>query len=571
MSWFDILTNGGFSGGMSAPASAQQPSQNSGIIQDLIDRLRRQQASKRQMDQMGAVSDQFGELAQSPGTGNYQPRQMGGLFPTVQKWSPDYKQMGNELVGSIGKFMADRAKMKQQGAVEDQQAEGILRAASEIGGDGGKNDAALRAYLGMAGGSGMSGISNAPRVQSTQTDSDGNMWTVMSNGQWIPSGKTANYNTRQVTDAEGNVYSVGTSGAGRGAATPIWKQAADATQYVNPGQPPAELSRDELHQRQMMQESRGNQGAVSPKGARGTMQLMPATARELEQRLGLPAGSTDTDAAANERAGRVYMDQLLERNKGDKVRSLVEYNWGMGNASKWDGNPETLPAETRDYVKKILGEGAFGPAVAANQPTRIPLRQQTAAEKAGAEATARAQADAANADALAKVKSAETTASEQAKATVSAQQNLGTVKNFVGTARRAIADLKNDPGLDKIVGGGIYARMDDGMAKRAVALLGANTPAANAFAKYQHIVGGNFMQAFQQLKGGGQITEKEGEKAELAMARLSRSQTKEQFVAALNDLDKMMEGLEQSAARKAQGGGQAPAASLPAGWSVRVK
>lgn len=575
MSWFDVLTNGGFSGGMSFPGGGnmQQPSQVSGTIQDLIDKLRRQQSSQRKVDRLGAISDQFGQLAQTPGNGNYQPRQMGGLFPTVQQWSPDYKQMGNELVGSIGKFMADRAKSGEQGAVDDQRAEGVLNAAGALGGDGGKNDAALRAYLGMAGGPGMANMSNTPRVQSTQTDSDGNMWTVMSNGQWIPSGKTANYNTRQVTDAEGNVYSVGTSGAGRGEATPIWKQAADSTQYVNPGPQAPEMSRDDLHQRQMQQESRGNQGAVSPKGARGLMQLMPATARSLEQQLGLPPGSTDTDAGANEKAGRAYMDQLLEKNKGDKVRALVEYNWGMGNARGWDGNPATLPAETRDYVTKILGPGAFGGGQGPAQPSRVPLRQQTSAEKAGAEATAKAQAAAANVDALATVKGAETLASERAKNQAAAQDGLGKVRQVSNRVIAAIDELSNDPGLTQILGKSVYGRMDDKMADRAVPLFSAGSPAANAYYKYSNLQGSNFLQAFESLKGGGQITEKEGEQAKAAFARLQRSQSEPEFRRALADLRKFAEDALTNAERKAAGGSApaAPAKALPAGWSVKVK
>jgi hypothetical protein len=53
-------------------------------------------------------------------------------------------------------------------------------------------------------------------------------------------------------------------------------------------------------------ESAGNPGAVSPVGARGLMQLMPATAREIEAKLGMPAGLTDRDPEANRKAGEFY-------------------------------------------------------------------------------------------------------------------------------------------------------------------------------------------------------------------------------------------------------------------------
>ncbi len=117
------------------------------------------------------------------------------------------------------------------------------------------------------------------------------------------------------------------------------------------------ISRNDLHSRQLMAESAGKPGAVSPKGARGLMQLMPDTAREMEQKMGLPLGSTDTDPAANEAVGRAYMDQMLTRYDGDQTKALAAYNWGMGNVDKWiaaGSDPSKLPKETRDYVSKVL-------------------------------------------------------------------------------------------------------------------------------------------------------------------------------------------------------------------------
>jgi len=90
-------------------------------------------------------------------------------------------------------------------------------------------------------------------------------------------------------------------------------------------------------------ESNGDPQAVSPAGARGLMQLMPATAAEL--------GVTDPfDPAQNVMAGTRYLRQLMDRYQGDVKLALAAYNWGMGNLEK---RPETLPKETREYIARV--------------------------------------------------------------------------------------------------------------------------------------------------------------------------------------------------------------------------
>ena len=102
------------------------------------------------------------------------------------------------------------------------------------------------------------------------------------------------------------------------------------------------------------QESRGRQGAVSPKGARGVMQLMPGTARD--PGYGITPAADDSEAE-NRRVGQQYLDAMF-RKYGDKKTALMAYNWGPGNVDKWikAGKPaDRVPAETRNYVAKVLG------------------------------------------------------------------------------------------------------------------------------------------------------------------------------------------------------------------------
>jgi len=114
------------------------------------------------------------------------------------------------------------------------------------------------------------------------------------------------------------------------------------------------LDRDTLHQRQLMAESGGDLNAVSPAGARGLMQIMPETAAA--PGFGLQPLENIDDPAANETFGRSYMDAMLNRYGGNEERALVAYNWGVGNADKWNGDRASLPAETQGYLAKILDQ-----------------------------------------------------------------------------------------------------------------------------------------------------------------------------------------------------------------------
>ena len=92
------------------------------------------------------------------------------------------------------------------------------------------------------------------------------------------------------------------------------------------------------------QESRWNQNALSPKGARGVMQLMPGTARS----LGVDAG----DLGGNVDGGAAYLAQMMQRFDGDIVRSLAAYNAGPEAVARYGGVPPYR--ETRAFVSSIL-------------------------------------------------------------------------------------------------------------------------------------------------------------------------------------------------------------------------
>jgi len=93
-------------------------------------------------------------------------------------------------------------------------------------------------------------------------------------------------------------------------------------------------------------ESNGYSRAVSRKGARGLMQLMPATAR----RLGV---KSPFDPRDNIRGGAAYLAELAERF-GERNADLIlaAYNAGEHAVEEYGGVPPYR--ETRDYVRRVL-------------------------------------------------------------------------------------------------------------------------------------------------------------------------------------------------------------------------
>lgn len=87
--------------------------------------------------------------------------------------------------------------------------------------------------------------------------------------------------------------------------------------------------------------------AVSPKGAVGLMQLMPATAREY--------GAEAKDPRQNVEAGTQYLRDLLLKYQHDDhqvLRALAAYNAGPGTVDRYHGVPPYR--ETIDYITRVL-------------------------------------------------------------------------------------------------------------------------------------------------------------------------------------------------------------------------
>ena len=138
--------------------------------------------------------------------------------------------------------------------------------------------------------------------------------------------------------------------------------------------PLMEMTDDSLINAIIQQESGFKTNAVSNKGARGVMQIMPSTGKKIAKSMNIKYDHKRLlyDKGYNVRMGQFYLKQLLDRFNGHKLLALASYNAGSGNTLKWiqqNGDPrdmktneeiamwiEKIPfAQTREYVIKILG------------------------------------------------------------------------------------------------------------------------------------------------------------------------------------------------------------------------
>jgi hypothetical protein len=116
-------------------------------------------------------------------------------------------------------------------------------------------------------------------------------------------------------------------------------------------------------------ESNFNPHAVSRKGARGLMQLMPQTASQL--------GVKDAfDPQANVEAGTAHLTALLDQYHNDPIKALAAYNAGAHRVQQYHGVPPYR--ETRAYVAAIIRDF--------NAKKRAELRAEAARKKASAAA-----------------------------------------------------------------------------------------------------------------------------------------------------------------------------------------
>lgn len=120
----------------------------------------------------------------------------------------------------------------------------------------------------------------------------------------------------------------------------------------------------------MRQESRFVSQAKSGVGAAGLMQIMPATARWIANKLGIShfKASSIHELDTNMQFGMYYLKTIQQNLDGSIVLATAGYNAGPGRARRWRGEQalegaiyaESIPfSETRDYVKKVMANAIY--------------------------------------------------------------------------------------------------------------------------------------------------------------------------------------------------------------------
>jgi len=132
------------------------------------------------------------------------------------------------------------------------------------------------------------------------------------------------------------------------------------------------------------QESRFVIDARSGAGAAGLMQIMPATARWTAKKIGLSyTPDLIADRDTNLKLGMAYLKLVLDDFSGSQPLAAAAYNAGPGRPRRWRDGPVLEPAiwaenipftETRDYVKKVISNGAYYAALLSGQPPAMRVR-----------------------------------------------------------------------------------------------------------------------------------------------------------------------------------------------------
>ncbi len=312
---------------------------------------------------------------------------------------------------------------------------------------------------------------------------------------------------------------------------------------------------DALANAVMQQESGGNPNAVSPAGAQGLMQLMPATQRD--PGFGIRPLQNDSPEE-NVRMGRDYLQAMLKRYNGNQQLALAAYNAGPGSVDQAlqasDGNPQAaiarLPAETRAYVPGVQGRMGGQRSNAGLGVSRSPEEQAALTTQATERAKIQAELD--NYDEMTRLESeraglvsgATTRAKMDVERVSEAQAAYPKAQEQARSMVSVIDKALTHPGRAMVTG-------KSGM----IPMNRVPGTAAKDFQVLQNQLEGKaFLEAFSSLKGGGAITEREGAAATAAMARLDTSQSDAEYEAALRELKTIAIRGEARAKVLAQGG-----------------
>lgn len=249
--------------------------------------------------------------------------------------------------------------------------------------------------------------------------------------------------------------------------------------------------------------------------------------------------------------------QPIQMQKAQLELQQMEKELASGVASndpaavrEWNFYSKLSPAEQQKYLSMKRSDQIMnlGGQMAVRSPTggiqesytvtpKITETPQYRAAQAGAAEQAKIGAQIGG---LPELEAAKFRATEKQEAI----STLPMMEEKAGQILGTIEDIKSSPGFSAVVGapnplqGGFGAFNIPG------------TPAATAQSRIDRLGGQVFLQAYEELKGGGVITEIEGQKAERAIAALDQAQEESEYLRALNDLeDVVKQGLNRARAK----------------------
>ncbi|MGE5625407.1 MAG: transglycosylase SLT domain-containing protein [Bacillota bacterium] len=135
--------------------------------------------------------------------------------------------------------------------------------------------------------------------------------------------------------------------------------------------------------------------AISPVGAQGLMQLMPATGRDVAGRLGLPVDKKGLllDPDTNLAVGSMYLHEVLQHFEGSETLATAAYDAGTVKVEDWlpesgllpmDVWVDTIPyTETRNYVHRVMGHTVMFDWRINGKPQRLSSRLGAAVDGGG--------------------------------------------------------------------------------------------------------------------------------------------------------------------------------------------
>lgn len=478
-------------------------------LESILQNLPEAQRRRSRVDHLRNQQERMRELQLVPGQGNYQPQQMGGLFPTVQSYQKDYERFGNMATGGLGEILSSRQAKKAEEDLNSLVFPEIMRSVEQMGqaknsgtpsGSGESPSAqTLRAYMSLLGGPDMKdALGRDAYVSSTQKLKNGNLGLVMSNGDVRDTG--VEFDPKMVaTNIPGQPYGVTSMQGGQGRFSPV-------TGFPG-GQMP---------------EQGGMPGSFDNPVESGEQHIEEIlNFANMAHQQGVPEETIDS-----------LLQQYLNPPGGGGVPPQ--------QPSAVPGAPAPAPVSTP------------APGGAPEMPGGIAM-VPTKAQEAGEAEAARIAAQ--NAAALPTAQAAATKKEFEldAEARNEARQQASKLEGSLTEARHIIDSLRNHEGLDYIVGrwGGMIP--DNSAAKTLFNVAFAGHDATAAMALHDQLYGQIYMGAYDMLRGGGHITEFEGKKAADARARMNRAQSKEEYLKAADDFLHFIELGLNRAKSKAQG------------------